>query len=326
MPIYDVFHCRDRYIALVGPHYSRVGLGSLKVLADEEPLPVTMLADPRSFTMTAMAELPNRLRDKDEWIIEIRSGSQGLQRWPVGRICAPRGTVALATLVKFDWPYIAEWIMHHHALGVEHFYIYNNGEAKITHAIARFIGAVVTEIDWPHPYGWTNALVEPCWTEDSHVYCQCPQQMHAALKFGRQWEWMGFFDADEFLMPGKSTAGLREILCSARHGTYSELPFTQTYSAIVQGKWFGTSGHKTIPPGSVLENYTRCERGHTSGTKCFVRPEYVTASAVHYWYGDGQAARIPDNVLRFNHYRSLSGYKNRVGPEYDSDWSNEDEA
>lgn len=320
LPVYDVFHCRERYIGMVGPYYSRTGFWRVQVFVEGDEVPFSMLPDPRQFTMTVLAEIPRGRRQQEGWNVKIVWHKETLFDARVERHPQTTGRVAIATLARYDWPYIGEWIEHHRRLGIEHFYIYNHGEPKITAAVERF-GPLVTEIPWTGGYALECSLSEPFWSPDSHLYTQPPQMVHTALKYGGGWDWLGFFDADEFLCPlGKE--GLAAILDAGERGQYSELPYLRTACLRVQGKWFGTSGVKAPVP-SVVAAYRRCEAGHTSGTKCFVRPEAVRASAVHYWDVEGQTGIVPDNVLRFNHYRAVSSFKRRDGGRYDAEYTNE---
>lgn len=317
VPIYDVFHCRDRYIGLVGPYYSRAAFQNVEIRCDGDRLPLYILPDTRMFTMAVLAKLPKRWLLSDSWLVEIRTPQDAfgyvIKRQPNSTV-----GVSLSTLTRHDTAYLDEWLHYHRRLGIEHFYIYNNSESAVSRILAP--QADVTEIPWPGEYELQDARLEPFWGHKSHLYLQPPQMIHACLRFGNC-EWMGFFDPDEFLCPMQSTP-LGLILADADYGSFSELVYQPTAAIRIQGKWFGTSGHQSLKT-PVLDNYTHCEKGHTCGTKCFVRPEKVNASAVHYFEVEGQTAWVPDNVLRFNHYRSISSYKARVGPQFDRDYTNE---
>ena len=325
-PIYDIFFCRDRYIGMVAPYYARAAMGDVRVLVNDKRAPLQMLPDSRQFTMSVLAEIPGSLRDATNWNIQIL---QGRRR----RVCYEcnlsrlsfcnkwRGRIAMATLAKHDSPYIEEWVDYHVALGVEHFYIYNNNASQIREALSDCAPALVTQIDWPYPYTMSVASLEPFWPADSHHYTQLPQQMHAILKYGDHWDWLGMMDADEFVVP-LTDEPLADTLDQGAFGAWCELPHVHCAGVELQGKWFGTSGHDDVR-SPVMRNYTKCERGHTAATKWFVRPQHINAAAVHYFENTGQPARVPTNILRYNHYRAISNHKLRRKPTDHSHYSNE---
>lgn len=320
-PVYDMFHCRGHYIGMVGPYYARTAFDGAVIEIDGQGAEWFMVPDSRLFTMTLLAKIPASMREKDTWQVRIVSGKQVVS-YSIPRSKRNLGRLAMATMVRYDAQYLGEWICHHARLGVEHFYVYNHSAVPKITAILQKFNYMATEIPWEGAYNLKSAGQEPFLPRDSHCYTQCPQMMHAALKYGDAWDWMGFFDADEFLCP-MGNMDLGAVLSASERGDYAEVPFIRTTALQVRGKWFGTSNHSAIPNGSILRNYQRCEAGHTCGTKCFVQPHAVKGNAVHYWDVEGQAAILPDNVLRFNHYRSISSYKNRVGRAHDSHYSNE---
>jgi hypothetical protein len=323
VPVYDIFHCRRKYIGMVAPFYSRPGFspGYFEMKIDGREVSVKMLPDSRSLTASMLAEIPRELRSKDEWEVEIKTNE--VMRFKVSRIVGKEGQLVMVTLAKYDWPYIREWVRYHRKLGFEFFYIYNNGEEKLADTLKELVErGRVKEIQWPYPYGLYDAHLDPFFPKDSHLYTQAPQMMHAALKYGHLWEWMGFFDVDEFLVPMQAF-DLKEVFESVKRGDFNELVFGEVAVLKVKGKWFGTSGYRGGVKGSVLESFLRCEKGHTGGTKCFIRPEMVNSSVVHYWESFFETGEVPENVLRYNHYRSLSSFKGRWGEVQDKHYSNE---
>jgi len=164
-----------------------------------------------------------------------------------------RARLAVAAIVKDEGASIFEWLAHHAALGVERFFLYDNGSSDDTRAeIAAFPGpARIDVIDWPMPQG------------------QFPAYADALTRFGRTSRWMAFIDADEFLIPmrGETLPAILEDF--AVYGGMA-VPFTI----------FGSSGFDRRPDGLVLENYRRrAPDGFVVNgyLKCIVRPERMTA-------------------------------------------------
>lgn len=325
-PIQDMFWTPPYHVALLGPWPSRVVLADVEICINNKTAVFWQVLDPRMFTFVARVEIPRQWRDDCQWSLSIKSTSRtNTQRQTTRTILRPStslGRISMMTLAKYDAPYIAEWLTYHRSLGIEHAYVYNNGSKPLSAAIKPFVGTFVTEVDWPYPYAMYSAEIEPFWNPDSHMWTQPTAMVHAALKYGVNWDWMAFIDADEFLCPMKHDS-LLPILDMADQRRFVEQIFHRPGSLQLRGKWFGTSGHATLPPGPIVANYTKCERFCTSGQKTIVRPDAAIASAVHYWTTEGETQYVPESVLRFNHYRSISDHSHRRGPSFDRDFTNE---
>jgi glycosyltransferase involved in cell wall biosynthesis len=142
--------------------------------------------------------------------------------------------LAACTTVKNEGRYIYEWLSYHHALGVEHFYIYNNDSDDDTlDEIKRWPRPeAVTVIDWP------GSRVQ-------HLAYE-----HMAQEFRGESEWCAFIDADEFLCPQEDNA-IPDIL-----------DYFSPQCSAVFAHWmlFGSSGYIERTPGLVTETFLR--RGH----------------------------------------------------------------
>ncbi len=337
VPIYDVFAARldgrfeiageslslrpvvkslrGTYICVLGPHYAQQAMLSVVGRFDgaQEVQPL-FLADPSWSTMVMLFPVPEEPSSLHQVQFSVFFGQQQYFQTSVP---LPRngghGLLAVATLAKYDWPYIAEWVDYHHAIGVEHFYIYNNNEPRIRRALAGH-DSIVTHIDWPHPYVVYPAAWAPWQPNDSHRYCQPPQQTHALRKYGPGWEWMALIDVDEFLHPHAGTH-LASLL-----GQYAQ---NDPCVLEVKSRGFGTSCHAEVPSGSVLDNYTCCERGYGNSPKVIVRPQQVQSAFVHVAYTRGAVCSLPTDVLTLNHYRAISDHYSRRGPLYDREGTNE---
>jgi len=324
LPVYDLFHTRGRYIGMVAPYYTRVALRRLRVSIDGRIVGCWKLPDPREFTASIMAEIPGALRGKESWHVQVQYCGHVIHQQRVARL-PYRGRLAAATLCKYDWPYLDEWIDYHHQLGFEHFYIYNNGEPRITRAMHRHLASgTATEIPWPYSYKLYSAHWEPFWPPDSHHYTQPPQQMHALLKYGDSWEWIGLFDADEFVVPMTDEPLIETLDRASVKRDWCEYPYLRCAGVEMEGKWFGSSGHSGEAKSPVVRNYTKCEQGHTAGTKWIARPACVDSTAVHYCETTkAQPARVATNILRYNHYRAISAHRKRCMRADHAHYSNE---
>ncbi len=229
-----------------------------------------------------------------------------------------RRYITVASVIKNEGAYLAEWLDFHRRLGVEHFVLYDNGSTDNTVLVCRpYIDAgLVTLVPWANFSVWLNQ--------------QRAAYAHALANFGGSTVWMGFFDIDEFMFPVREPSLVPVLKQRER------LP-----ALAVAGINFGTSGHQRRPSAGVLRSYHRAvpmdvQRGHRLlvNTKCFVRPERVAAVVSAHWFrlrDDAavgyterglpihrrpwrQAERLSVDVIRYNHYftRSREEFERKV--------------
>lgn len=218
-----------------------------------------------------------------------------------------RYELAIGAIFKDEALYLDEWLTFHRGVGVEHFFLYDNGSTDcFREVLAPWLDAgIATLIDWPQLGG----------QEAAYQNCVLRYRMHA--------RWIAFIDIDEFLF-SPQRQDLRSILPA-----YGDLPAVFVYWRV-----FGSSGHVKRPPGSVIEAYTRriddrtanMERYLSPGVtgngrqgKSIVNPRLVRKADLHkpvLWVGDtldenhapifsldgGTSCR----VLRINHYWAKS--------------------
>lgn len=106
----------------------------------------------------------------------------------------------MATLVLNEGRWLPEWILWHRGVGIDHFYMYDDGSSDNTVEVLSYFqdaGLVTLHQDMKRiedavtqfiPRG---ALFRP----------QIAMVQHAALNYVRDTEWLAFFDPDEFLVP-----------------------------------------------------------------------------------------------------------------------------
>jgi glycosyltransferase involved in cell wall biosynthesis len=227
---------------------------------------------------------------------------------------ADRHGVAIATVVRDEEHYIAEWVSFHRAVGVRHFLVYDDGSTDRTVAILRDLlpPAELTILPWR--FGMRDVSMKLPVNRQVFAFA------HAILNYGSEFRWMAFIDADEFLLPKKGRT-VEEALEGAQGFPNVSLPWHM----------FGTSGHKTRPRGPVTHNYMLRSRDPMSrlknamNFKCIVDPCAVSEVSVHHFhtreFGDrtaNDAGRVvpldqrksPDfyssDHLQLNHYYTRS--------------------
>lgn len=225
-----------------------------------------------------------------------------------------RAGIAVVTCVKNEGRYIADWLKFHQAVGVVHFYIYDNGS---TDDGMRIVEEVLDKSAFTI-IPWAGGMVD---VSLGHLLnWQAVAFAHAILNFGSRYKWMAFIDVDEFLLPKKGRT-IEEALAGAKGAPNISLPWHM----------FGTSGHKSPPKGSILRNFTRrsadplSSRKNASNFKCIVDPCEVSEVSIHHFstakHGENSAndvgsffsrkgrkhkAFYSSECIQLNHYYSKS--------------------
>lgn len=103
--------------------------------------------------------------------------------------------LACAAIFQDEARFLREWIEFHKAVGVKHFYLYNNlSNDDYTSVLAPYIQSREVElIEWPYP---SNNLEQ--WNP-----IQCRAYMDAIKRSMGKAKWVAFIDTDEFIIPKK---------------------------------------------------------------------------------------------------------------------------
>ena len=159
--------------------------------------------------------------------------------------------LTLCLICKNENDYLPEWLDYHILMGVDRFYIYDNeSHISLRESLADYIAR-----------GWVAVMDIPGKAVQLYAYDHCLQT------FGAHTRWMGFIDADEFLVP-KNTLDLKDLLRG--YEAYGGLA--------VSSLFFGSSGRKKRPAIGQIATYTL--RTHQTFVenrlvKCIVRPDRV---------------------------------------------------
>lgn len=225
-----------------------------------------------------------------------------------------RHGVAIAAIIKNEGAYIEEWLRFHVAVGVRHFYLYDDGSVDESISIVRRTLSPENVTIFP----WHGRLTDV--SVGKLINMQIVAFAHAILNFGSAYRWMAFNDVDEFLLP-RHGATIEEALEGAQGFPNISLPWHM----------FGTSGHEKRPRGPMVMNYhlrardPLSRRKNASNFKCIVDPCEVSEVSVHHFetrsHGDLTANDVgkvttrrgrkrPEfysaRYLQLNHYYSKS--------------------
>lgn len=213
--------------------------------------------------------------------------------------------LSICAILRNEAAMLGEWIEFHLSVGIEHFYLYDNGSTDRSREIIQpwLDQGVVTLTDWPTNPG------------------QIPAYRHCVRSFAEESRWIAFIDLDEFLFSPRE-AGTRPIL--SKYEGIAGLGIRSFY--------FGSSGHQR-PVASALNSFVRRADDRVQ-YKSIANPRWIRrfdgAHFFSYWgpqheeiaYYDWRGERlispkstkiVDPGELRINHYwsRSLDELTNR---------------
>jgi hypothetical protein len=173
--------------------------------------------------------------------------------------------LAVAAIFQNEAPYLKEWIEFHRALGVQHFYLYNNLSTDgFKEVLKPYIKKGLVEVmECPHatnPDGGNWPTIQGLANND------------ALAKAKKTCKWLAILDVDEFLFPVQKP---------------SLLAFLKDYAdcAAVSVNWqmYGTSHLEELPPGKRMIECLlyKAPENHVANlhVKSIVQPQYVES----YW-------------------------------------------
>lgn len=208
-----------------------------------------------------------------------------------------RAYLSVCAVYRDEAPYLREWVELHRLVGVERFYLYNNGSTdEHREMLAPYLEEGLVELrEWPLFPGQLLAYEDTLrrHREDSR--------------------WIAFIDLDEFLF-SPTGRPVSDVLQD-----YERWP-----GVVVNWAVFGTSGHLEPPPGLVIENYVRRTdaRGFNRPVKSIVDPQRVAHFCGPHFFTYREGYAVDENCravkprnqtdavtfsrLRVNHYMTKS--------------------
>jgi hypothetical protein len=175
-------------------------------------------------------------------------------------LSAPGLDLGVVVILRNEAPYLPEWLAYHHALGVQHFFIYDNGSTDELHEVleAWVNHGLVTLVHWPLPGGQIDAY------------------SHAIRFYGPTFEWLAFFDVDEFVVPLVDD-DVPAVLARFPDAADLRVPRVD----------FGYSGHRQAPQALTIEAYTEVadvfgrDPSKPPRVKTIARSRSISAVGIH---------------------------------------------
>ncbi len=153
--------------------------------------------------------------------------------------------LSICAIIRNEAPYIGEWLEFHRLVGIDRFYLEDDGSMDKTLDVIR-----------RHDRG--DIVIRP-WKADES--CCCPQpvpfrashQVVCFNRFLRDWgdttQWVAFVDPDEYLYHRKFD--------DVRDPLFEEIESRGAPALFVNWLVFGSNGHAAKPDGLTIEAYTR---------------------------------------------------------------------
>lgn len=183
--------------------------------------------------------------------------------------------VSLCLIFYNEGKYLKEWIEYHRIIGIDHFYLYNNNSTD------NYMDVLKPYID--------SGLVDVILWKDK------PGQMTAYIdcagRYGEESDWIGFIDADEFIVPIEHN-NIKDFL----------VKFSDRGSVYINWKCFGYNGKlDRNTDGLVTEDFTQTTEKYNQLGKCFWNTKFT--------YKDNE----PEDMMQIHYLRTI-GRKGKLIP------------
>ena len=167
---------------------------------------------------------------------------------PFQAIYAYQYELAIASIFQNEGPYLKEWIEYHRMVGVEHFWLYNDGSKDDWQTqIQPYLDKGIVEVlDWPS-FGFLN-----------HISNQINAMRDAHHKAKGVAKWLALIDADEYLLPRKEKTVAE---CLKKH-------YSQAQAVYINWHHFGTNGIYLKTNESMLFRLTACSNRLSLTKRC----------------------------------------------------------
>jgi len=204
--------------------------------------------------------------------------------------------MAICAIFRNEARYLNEWIQFHRAVGIEHFFLYNNqSDDQPESILARYIEeGLVTLINWQIPYRYKA---------QRRAYADCLDRTRGLYR------WLGFIDIDEFLF-----SPTNELLPTVMR-RFEEYPGVVAYWQV-----YGSGGNLKHAGSPVTERFVYRAKTNwvrNRRVKSIVDPERTIAplSAHHFTYHNEEAAVDETGKRVYLHRNSklLRRFKRRLG-------------
>ena len=206
--------------------------------------------------------------------------------------------LSVCALFKNEAKYLKEWLEYHQMVGVEHFYLYDNGSRDHSREIlAPYIRkGLVTLVNWPDRVVSRDSEMVDHWA----LSTQLPAYENAIKYYAvKDSEWLLFLDVDEFIVPVNASS-VNEVLAN-----YSEYPGLELTS-----DFFDASNKELLKKELLIANVDLTDRPVQNIKKSIEKTIFKPACNTSFTWppykcnfkDNQQARRLSRAELRINKY------------------------
>jgi hypothetical protein len=177
--------------------------------------------------------------------------------------------LAIMTIFKNEQDYMEEWLNHHISQGFEQIYLYCN-DPNI-HLYTYLSNPKYTK--YIRLIDWVDKKNNGSQTIQRQAYTHCVKNYSSECQF------LLMLDLDEFIIPIKSYSKVSDYIEELKP------QWDQIKAFKIQRYDFGSNGHKSKPPGSILSNYTFHEK-ICSSYKTLANTDYINKKLDFYGVHD----------------------------------------
>jgi len=158
------------------------------------------------------------------------------------RAAKPLRRNAVVAAARNEGPYLVEWVAHHKTVGFSGIFVYTNNNTDGSDKILELL----------HDAGEITLIRNECGPGAEPQAKAYEHSLHF-LRELREYEWVAYFDLDEFLVPdAKYDHSILPWLDDLRRKRKANLPA----SIAINWDWYGSNGKIERGPGLIQERFT----------------------------------------------------------------------
>jgi hypothetical protein len=204
-----------------------------------------------------------------------------------------KGEIALCAMFKNEASFLKEWIEYHRMIGVDYFYLYNNGsQDHFWEVLMPYVKAGIVELYDVH---FDSSKFKD--GAKTHNQVQVILYSDAIKRAKHRFTWLAIIDSDEFISLVKETS-LKEVMKEYSYAT----------GLVLYWQIYGTSGIWDLKGDELLieKLLYREPKQKTALFKMIVRPEYAICNDPHWCKMSPPGFSVSPDHCRFSHTRVFS--------------------
>lgn len=222
--------------------------------------------------------------------------------------------LSVCALFKDEAKYLREWIEYHRLIGVEHFYLFDNGSGDYSkYVLAPYIrDGIVTLTHWPDRVPVSDTSRISHWALSTQLPAYELTAKHLALE---ETEWLALLDVDEYLVPVEANS-MGEVLKE-----FADYPGLQLTSDFFDASHIDALPRRDLLIATIELTTEPKKRIETSLEKIIFKPKEHTT---FYWppyrcnyKNDKQPALMSRKEVRINKYVNRSYQDNMFNKRKD---------